>query len=95
MICTLCSVSSSILLSIVQDDEVTVVLVFGHICTATVFDAGGCTDIVFDAGGCTASVFDAGGCTDIVLEAGGYTDTAFASIDYNVTANLQNPYTAN
>ena len=85
MICTLCSVSSSILLSIVQDDEVTVVLVFGHICTATVFDAGGCT----------ASVFDAGGCTDIVLEAGGYTDTAFASIDYNVTANLQNPYTAN
>ena len=72
--------------SIVQDDEVTAVLVFAHICTLPVFEAGGYTDTVF---GCTDIVFDDGGCTDI------FDDGAFATIDYNVTANLQNPYTAN
>ena len=44
-----------------------------------------CTAHVFDGGGCTAHVFDDGGCTDIV----------FATIDCNVTANLQKPCTAN
>ena len=42
-------------LSIVQDGGVTAVPVFAHICTATVFDAGGYTDTVSAATDCNVT----------------------------------------
>ena len=42
--------------SIVQDDGVTAIPVFAHICTAPVFDDGGCVNTVSATINCSATV---------------------------------------